>query len=337
VVAVPEEAVAEEEDPEKEARRRRNRWIAAAVAAVLIGVLIGLALTRDTSTNVPGVTGNQLNVAIALLQQDGFSVGEVKRVERTAPANTVLEQDPAASPPGDKASLDCSFLTFFCSKPEVTLTVSAGPGSGKVPATAGLTREEASEKLEESGFEVKVEQVTSAAVEEGLVIHSEPSAGDTVTNGSDVTLVVSRGPKLTKVPVLVGTQRSVAVQQIRGRGLEPSIGEEESNSPEGEVISQSPAAGSEVEAGSTVSIVVSSGEQQAQVPNVIGRLRAEAVQAVREAGLSPTVEEEETDVAGKAGRVIDQFPPPGSELEDGATVTIVVGKLGSAVPEEEEP
>jgi serine/threonine-protein kinase len=103
------------------------------------------------------------------------------------------------------------------------------------------------------------------------------------------------------------------------------------------VVSQSPSAGSEVEAGATVAIVVSSGKQQAKVPNVIGKLRSEAVQAVREAGLSPTVEEEETEVTGKIGRAIDQFPPPGSELEPEDAVTIVVGKQAAAVPEEEEP
>jgi serine/threonine-protein kinase len=331
-------AVADEpDDEEEEARKRRRRWIAAALAAVLIGLLIGLALTRDTSTEVPAVTGNQLNVAIALLQQDGFSVGEVKRVEREAAPNTVLEQDPAAAPPGDKASLDCSFLTFFCSKPDVTLTVSSGPGSGQVPATAGLPREEAAEKLEAAGFGVTVRNVNSDSVEEGLVIHSEPSAGQTATHGTDVTLFVSSGPKLTKVPVLVGSQRRLAVQQIRGRGLTPSVSEEESDSPAGEVVSQSPSAGSEVEAGATVAIVVSSGKQQAKVPNVIGKLRSEAVQAVREAGLSPTVEEEETEVTGKIGRAIDQFPPPGSELEPEDAVTIVVGKQAAAVPEEEEP
>ncbi len=177
VVATPEEAAAEELDPEEEERKRRRRWIVAAIVAILIGGLVGLALTRDTSTEVPGVTGNQLNVAIALLQQDGFSVGEVKRVEREAAPNTVLEQDPAASPPGDEASLDCSFLTFFCSKPEVTLTVSNGPGSSKVPATAGLPRAEATEKLEAAGFDVDVETVSSDSVEEGMVIHSEPSGG----------------------------------------------------------------------------------------------------------------------------------------------------------------
>jgi beta-lactam-binding protein with PASTA domain/predicted Ser/Thr protein kinase len=329
VVAVPEEAAAEE--PE------RRRWLlwALLAAAIVIGVLVGLLLTRDTSTGVPNVTGNQLNVAVALLQQDGFSVGEVKRVEREAPPNTVLEQDPAASPPGKKASLDCAFLTLFCSKPTVTLTVSSGPGTGKVPATAGLPRDEAVENLKKAGFAATVATVNSRSVEKGLVVHSEPSAGATATHGSDVTLFVSAGPKLAKVPVLVGSQRSLAVQQIRGRGLSPSVSEEESSSPAGEVISQSPSAGSEVEPGSTVAIVVSSGKQQAKVPNVIGKLRAEAVQAVRAAGLSPTVEEEETEVPGKVGRAIDQFPPPGSELEPGESVTVVVGKQAAAVPEEE--
>jgi serine/threonine-protein kinase len=330
VVAIPEEEVAEQEP-------RRN-WLlwGLLAAAIVIGLLIGLLLTRDTSTEVPSVTGNDLNVAVTLLQQDGFSVGEVKRVEREAPANEVLEQDPAASPPADKASLDCAFLSLFCSKPEVTLTVSAGPGSGKVPATAGLSREEATEKLEAAGFDVRTQTVNSGSVEEGLVIHSEPSAGETATHGSAVTMFVSAGPKLAKVPVLVGSQRRLAVQQIRGRGLVPSVSEEEDSSPAGEVISQSPSAGAEVEPGSTVAIVVSAGKQQAKVPNVIGKLRAEAVQALRDAGLDPTVEEEETEVPAQIGRAIDQFPPPGSELEPGAAVTVVVGRQARVAPEEEE-
>ena len=332
-------ATAEEEpDPEEEERKRRRLLWGLLAAAAVIGLLIGLALTRDTSTGVPAVTGNPLNVAIALLSQEGFSVGEVKHVHRDAPTNEVLEQDPSASPPGDPASLDCSFLTFFCSKPKVTLTVSKGPGSGKVPSTAGLSQEEASEKLEAAGFGVNVETVNSDSVEAGLVIHSEPSAGKTATRGSDVTLFVSSGPKLAKVPVLVGTQRNVAVQQIRGRGLEPSVSEEESSTAAGEVIRQSPSAGSEVEPGSTVAIVVSKGKKQAKVPNVIGKLRSEAVQAVRDAGLSPTVEEEETEVPGKVGRAIDQFPPPGSELEPGSSVTVIVGKQATgAATEPTEP
>jgi eukaryotic-like serine/threonine-protein kinase len=331
VVAVPEEA------PEED--RARNNWLwGLLVAAIAIGLLIGLLVTRDTSTEVPNVTGKQLEFAIAQLERKGYDVGEEKFVERQAPRNTVLEQDP---PPGS-AEEDCSFIALFCSKPSVDLTVSAGPGSSEVPGTSGLTAGSATKKLEAAGFEPLVQRVNSDSVEEGLVIYSNPRGGESATNGSTVALFVSRGPKLTRVPVLVGTQRRVAVQQIRGRGLTPSVAEEESGSPAGEVIGQSPSAGSEVEPGSTVSIVVSSGreEEVATAPNVIGRERREAVEAIRAAGLTPSVEEEETEVPGQVGRVVDQFPPPGSELEPGATVTIAVGKRAAEAPEpepEEEP
>jgi eukaryotic-like serine/threonine-protein kinase len=337
IVAVPEEPVAEGLDPEEE-RRNRLLWLLVALA-VLLGLLVGFALTRDTTTEVPNVTGNQLNVAIALLQQDGFSVGDVKRVEREAPANEVLEQDPAAAPPADQASEDCSFLTFFCSKPKVTLTVSSGPGSAKVPSTAGLASTAAEEKLEEAGFKVKSESVHSKDVEEGLVLKSEPSGGETATKGSTVVLKVSSGPKLAKVPVVVGSQRSLAVQQIRGRGFTPSVEEVESKQPEGQVIRQAPSAGSQLPPGSTVSITVSKGEEKATAPNLIGKERAEAVEAVREAGLKPVVQEQETEVPSQVGRVTDQFPPPSSELRPGSTVTLVVGKAAptTVAPEEEEP
>ncbi|HZO06345.1 MAG TPA: PASTA domain-containing protein, partial [Solirubrobacterales bacterium] len=151
-----------------------------------------------------------------------------------------------------------------------------------------------------------------------------------------VTINVSRGPKLVKVPVLVGAQRDVAVERIRGRGLEPSVSEEESAQPAGKVLSQSPDAGEKVDPGSTVSIVVSSGEAESKVPNVIGKERREAVEAIRAAGLVPVVEEEETEVPSKVGRVIDQFPAPGQELPEGSEVTLTVGKLTSFEAETEE-
>jgi eukaryotic-like serine/threonine-protein kinase len=152
-----------------------------------------------------------------------------------------------------------------------------------------------------------------------------------------VTLFVSRGPKLISVPVVVGSQRETAVQRIRSRGLEVGISEEESSEPKGRVIQQSPDAGSRVEPGATVAIVVSSGEEEetAEVPNVIGNERREAVEAIRAAGLTPAVEEEETEVQGQIGRVLDQFPPPGRELEPGTTVTITVGRPVVTATEEE--
>ncbi len=59
---------------------------------------------------------------------------------------------------------------------------------------------------------------------------------------------------------------------------------------------------------------------------MIGSERAEAVEALRAEGLVPSVQEEATEVLQQVGRVTDQFPPPGSEVEPGAEVTVVVGK-----------
>ena len=325
VVATPEEEAEEEE--------RRKRWWLLVAAAVVIGLLLGFLATRDASTTVPNVTGSPQYLAETRLESRGFTVGKVTTVNRRdSAAGTVLEQDPVSG----KTDLDCSFLTLFCSKPEIDLSVSSGPGQAKVPSVANQPLREATESIEEAGFEVGVERISSESVEEGLVIHSDPPGGSTTVEGTTVTLFVSSGPKLATVPVLVGTQRSVAVQQIRSRAFVPSVEERESSSPAGQVIRQAPSAGSQLPAGSTVSIVVSKGEEKATVPNEIGKQRAEAVEAVRAAGLKPSVQEQQTEVPSQVGRVIDQFPPPGSKVAPGSTVTLVVGKRSTGSTETEE-
>jgi eukaryotic-like serine/threonine-protein kinase len=151
-----------------------------------------------------------------------------------------------------------------------------------------------------------------------------------------VTIFVSSGPKLVKVPVLVDKQRRLAVQEIRSRGLSPEVGEEESNSPVGQVLRQSPSAGKELEPGSTVQIIVSSGRETKKMPGVVGFERREAVETVRGAGLTPVVQEEETRNEAKIGQVTRQAPSGGTELTPGTEVTLIVGKRAAAVPEESE-
>jgi eukaryotic-like serine/threonine-protein kinase len=333
VMVASEVEAAEMDEIEAEERRRRMLMWLALAAAVLIGILIALALTRDTSAEVPKVTGRSLQQAEALLREEGFKV-VTRDIRNDAERETVLEQDPI---PGE-VDEDCALVGFFCTKPEVTLTYSTGPGTAEVPSVAGLPFRRAAKQVEKAGFEAQISRVNSDTVAENMVIHSQPRGGTTTTRGSSVVITVSSGPRLAKVPVLVGTQRSVAEQQIRSAGLTPSVSEVTSPVPEGQVIRQAPSAGSRVEEGSTVTIVVSEGEETARVPTVIGKLRPDAVDALRAAGLDPTVDEQETDVPSKVGKVTDQFPPPGSEVEPGSSVTIVVGKAppASLVPEEEE-
>ena len=338
-VDAPAEAVAagdgmppEREELERE--RRRWRWVGLAVlAGLLFGFAVATGLIPGRTTDVPNVTNpfgtrQSLSDAISQLDSNGFEVAKVIRVKRDLPVGTVIEQDP---PPGS-ADLDCVLVFFSCDKPDITLTVSAGPGKAKVPQVAGLDQEAAERKLKRAGFATAVQTTSSDTVPEGVVIGSDPPAGELARRGSLVTLTVSTGPRLVRVPVLVGQQRSVAVEEVRSRGLTPSVSERESDVAKGEVLDQSPSAGARVASGSTVSIVVSRGPQTAAVPNVIGRLRSGAVSILRSKGFDVTVKEQSTDVEAQDDRVIDQFPPPGTEADEGSAVTIFVGSFVAPSP-----
>ncbi len=160
------------------------------------------------------------------------------------------------------------------------------------------------------------------------MIRSDPGGGTTATRGSTVVLTVSKGQKLAKVPVLVGTQRSVAVQQIRGRGLTPERRRRRKRQAGGR--GDPPGAERRLRscrAGSTVSIVVSKGEEKTKVPNVIGKERRRSGgSAARSRASTRSVRNRKPKSPTQVGRVTDQFPPPGSEVEPGSEVTVVVGK-----------
>jgi serine/threonine-protein kinase len=305
--------------PPSAPRRRRRRWIFVA-AAVVLGVLAGLALSRDSSVEVRDVTGEQLSAAVSILQAEGFEVGEILRVERPRPRDFVLEQDPSGS-----TALDCSFLSFFCSKPTVTLTVSAGPGRAEVPRLRGLALEQAETLLEEEGFGSEVTTQPSDQFEEGVVISSDPSAGTMLTRGRAVTLVVSSGPAQIRVPDVTGQSEGDAIDELAGAGLLASATEQESDQPEGEVIGQSPDAGSKVERGSTVTIFVSGGVGTVAVPGLVGLTRAQAVGALHDAGLSANVREVTVSDPLDEDRVVRQSPTGGTRVRRGRLVTVEVG------------
>jgi len=304
-------------------------WVIAAVAAVLIGLMLW-GMLRDNSVEVPTVTGTKLDDAVSKLNAEGFSVGEVGRVQRDAPMNRVLGQDPVG-----KADRDCTLFGWFCSDPDVNLTVSAGPGQVEIPDVSGQTREAAEQALDEAGLGVAVETRASGDVPADTVIETDPPAGESVRRGSQVTVIVSSGPSQVSVPAVVGQTLNAAEQQLSAVGLEASSTEQDSDRPKGEVISQTPNAGTAVDPGSTVSLVVSRGPAEpatVDVPNVVGRTRADAVSQLRALGLAPDVQEQTTDIQPQNGRVIDQNPGGGSTVNGGTRIVLTVGVFESTGP-----
>ncbi|MDQ5895207.1 MAG: eukaryotic-like serine/threonine-protein kinase [Actinomycetota bacterium] len=304
-----------------EEKKNPWKWILIALA-VLLGLLIAWGATRDNTVEVPDVTGTNLDAAVSKLSDEGFDVGEITRVNQPVPNNQVVKQDPSGE--SDK---DCTILSFFCSNPKVDLTVSGGPGQAEVPDVTGLSQADAEQELEDAGFSASVESATSSDVDSGLVIETDPAGGEMARRGSEVTVTVSTGAAQVEVPPVVGQTLNAAKQQLSAVGLDFSSSEEPSDRPAGEVIGQSPNAGTSVDPGSTVTLTVSSGpeETRVRVPSLVGLTQSDAESELTTAGLVASVQTEATSIEPQDGRVISQSPASGTQVADGSTVVITVG------------
>jgi serine/threonine-protein kinase len=104
-----------------------------------------------------------------------------------------------------------------------------------------------------------------------------------------------------------------------------AVAEQESDEPVGDVISQTPAGGTEVQRGDTVTITVSTGRPQVVVPDVVGLGESRATARINSAGLTPVREERTVTDPSEDGRVVEQRPGAGTEVDKGGEVVIVVG------------
>jgi uncharacterized protein (TIGR03437 family) len=144
----------------------------------------------------------------------------------------------------------------------VNLVVSTGPAQVAVPNVVGLTQAAATTALTGAGLAVgTVTTASSATVASGSVISSSPVAATQVTVGSSVNLVVSTGLAQVAVPSVVGLTQAAATAAITGAGLVVGTVTTASSSAvaSGSVISESPVAATQVNVGSSVNLVVSTG------------------------------------------------------------------------------
>ena len=156
----------------------------------------------------------------------------------------------------------------------------------KVPDVAGQTAAEAVSAVRAAGFQAKTAGQVSTTVNKGLVIRTSPAGGDSADTGSTVTITVSQGTGTVSVPALVGLTEADATGDLTSAGLESRVVQAPSATvDQGVVITQDPAAGLQIDVGSTVAITVSTGPAPVAVPDVTGQTLAAATQTLQQAGL----------------------------------------------------
>ena len=213
---------------------------------------------------------------------------------------------------------------------------SSGPGltqeeedTVEVPDLRGRTEEEAKKILNdmELGIKVDPERQPSNQYEEGQIMAQDKEPGTEVDKNTTITVTISSGEeaKTTTVPDVVNREESEAEQMIRDANLTVAHGEAQydDNVAEGNVISSNPVAGTEIEEGQTVTIVVSLGQKPATVPDIRGMSAADAEAALSAEGLVGSASEDYSDTV-EAGKVISQSVDPNSEVDKGTTVSYVV-------------
>jgi sugar lactone lactonase YvrE len=190
------------------------------------------------------------------------SSGTFETANTHEPANSSGVSTGTLSSPGTyQAMLSCPGTGTATGFATAEVTVSA-PTNVMVPAVVGLSQAAATTAITGAGLTVgSITNMSSSTVPSGSVISESPGPGSSVAQGSPVNLVVSSGPAQVAVPNVLGNTQAAATTAITGAGLVlGTVSMATSNTvPSGSVISENPGAGTLVNIGSAVNLVVSSG------------------------------------------------------------------------------
>ncbi|MCB2223725.1 MAG: Stk1 family PASTA domain-containing Ser/Thr kinase [Actinobacteria bacterium] len=295
-----------------------------------------LVSTGPSSVAMPNLLDLTLDEARSILSSSGLVLGKIEfEVSAVVPADTVLSQDPLPGVVVEAGTV-------------VDLVVSAGTDAIEMPDVVGKSQADALFQLSEAGFtsdQIVIDEQPSDEVLEGFVIATVPEAGNMVASTTTITVVVSSGSAPVEVPDVVGMDLDDAIDAIEALGLvaqqgdviEVPFGDEN----DGKVISQDPSSGTELVPGDVVTVRVGASGEPVTVPNLIDvddpLTFNEAKTMLEDLGLvvvqGPDVEVEYASPFD--GHVAEQSPPPGTQVGEGAEVTISLGEApeGIAVPD----
>ncbi|MBI4260089.1 MAG: PASTA domain-containing protein, partial [Actinobacteria bacterium] len=297
--------------PRARRKRRRRRFL---VVLLVLAVLAGGGWAGWTYLvphygTVPNVLGMSVTEARATLEGAGFRAEIGTSVFSTEYADGAVARQSVAG--GEEARL----------RSTVILRPSKGPPLIVVPSLSGKNAKQAARTLRAEDLELgEVREAYSDRIPPGKVIDQNPSAGTSIPFGSEVDIVVSLGPEPITVPNVTGLtfQEASAVLLSAGLGV-TKVEEHSTEVGRGVVISQDPGQGAELAEGEPVTVVVSLGPREFDMPNVIGESTADARARLEGLGLVVDV----VTLPGlDGGEVVYTDPPAGTTVQEGDTVTI---------------
>ena len=209
---------------------------------------------------------------------------------------------------------------------EIFLYISMGERTDTMPNLSEYVYENAVFMLEAMELDLHPlqEQEFSDEIAKGRVIRTDPESGSTLVKGQVVRVYVSKGRESVELPNFTNMPLASALQKLKDLDLKAAPKEDFSDTiAVGSVISQSPAPNTEVEPGTTVTLVVSKGKATKQMVSVIGADSIYAKPLLEGLGLHVTIVEESSSTVPK-GQVISQSINPGTEVSYGMPVTLVV-------------
>ncbi len=309
--------------PEKEASRS-NRWMVwlAAILAVLSlglgGVFVWDTLRgpEDTTSrqmvSVPDVIGLSRQEATARLEALELRVDVNEEPSPDVPRGTVIRTSPTAGSQLQKGT-------------SVTMTVSSGREITDVPDITGLTPQEAADALAEVDLllEQQVNEQASDTVPAGRILEQNPPAGAQISKGSHVTITVSTGPALLRIPALSGMQVEQAEATLTSLGFVPQVTLLDSSEPQGRVL-RVENEGAQARRGDTVVLEVSNA-MIITLPEVTRLDEAQAREALRDAGHTGDIRIGEPVATGAlvdANLTAATLPEGGTQIRKDAVVTL---------------
>ncbi|MGA4842503.1 Stk1 family PASTA domain-containing Ser/Thr kinase [Streptomyces sp. G45] len=305
--------------PLRDRLRRRlaeRRGITLSIAAALLALGIGVGVWYINSgqfTKVPPLLAKTEKEARDRLDAAGLDVRTVKHAYSTTDKRgTVMATDPGV---GERIRQNG----------KVTLTVSLGPQTAKVPDLKGTPLSDARDKLDGLGLGAgRVTEAFSDDVQKGAVISSDPKAGTVRRTGSAIALVVSKG-RPVEMPDVTGESEADARSELEELGLKVRIAPERvhsSDEDKGDVVKQSAKEGDRLAEGDAVTLTLSKGPEMVEVPNVEGMKVGEARDALEAEGFDV---EEDRGLLGLFGDTVkNQSVDPGDTAPKGSTITIQI-------------